>query len=73
MFLRVQELEYTIIVRNQLTQLPQLISLIKKAGVTVQVNPRYGKWSWSTRLFGLDGKLVKPSYLSVQPSAAAAG
>lgn len=69
-FLRVQELEYAIIVRNQLSQMNQLVALLKKSGATVRISPRYGTWSWDPTSFGLDGKVVTPDYLSVQPSAA---
>jgi hypothetical protein len=64
-YLRVQELEYAIIKSKQLTQLPELLALIKKAGVKVSVSPRYGTWSPAT--IGLDGKAAVPSYLTVQP------
>jgi hypothetical protein len=66
-YLRVQELEYAIIKSRQLTQLPELLALIKKAHVQVSVSPRYGKWSPAT--LGLDGKALVPSYLTVQPGA----
>jgi hypothetical protein len=66
-YLRTQELEFAIIKSRQLTQLPELLALIKKAGVHVSVSPRYGKWSPST--LGLDGKAAVPSYLTVQPGA----
>jgi hypothetical protein len=69
-YLRVQELEYAIIQSRQLTQLPELLALIKKADVKVSVNPRYGKWS--PRSLGLDGKAAVPSYLTVQPGAGGA-
>lgn len=67
-FLRVEEMEYLLIARKKLTQLPQLTALIRKAGVSVQVSPRYGKWNASQLV--LDGKVATPSYLTVQPSAA---
>jgi hypothetical protein len=69
-FVRVQELEYTLIMRKQLTQLPELVALVKRAGVHVRVNPRYGKWNVDQ--LSLDGKVITPGYLSVQPSAPAA-
>jgi hypothetical protein len=69
-FLRVQELEYAIIKRRSLTQLSELLTLIRKAGVTVSVSPRYGKWDANT--LSLDGKPAVPSYLSVQPTPNAA-
>lgn len=69
-YLRTQELEFAIIKSRQLTQLPELLTLIKKAHVQVSVSPRYGKWSPST--LGLDGKAAVPSYLTVQPGAGGA-
>jgi phosphoglycolate phosphatase-like HAD superfamily hydrolase len=69
-YLRVQELEYSIIQRKQLTQLPELLALVKKAGVHVGVSARYGKWNPSS--LGLDGKAAVPSYLTVQPGAGGA-
>jgi hypothetical protein len=69
-YLRTQELEFAIIKSRQLTQLPELLALIKKAHVHVSVSPRYGKWSPST--LGLDGKAAVPSYLSVQPGSGGA-
>ncbi len=64
-FLRVQELEYTLIQKRQLKQLSELLALIKKAKITVSVSQRYGTWSPAN--LSLDGKPVIPSYLSVQP------
>jgi hypothetical protein len=64
-YLRVQELEFAIIQSKQLTQLPELIAIIKKAHVPVSVSPRYGKWNSAG--LGLDGKAAVPSYLTVQP------
>jgi hypothetical protein len=68
-FLRVEELEYALISRQHLSQLSELVALVKKAGVTVSVNPRYGQWS--TDQLGLVGGVPTPAYLSVQPSAPA--
>jgi hypothetical protein len=70
-YLRVQELEYAIIKTRKLSRLAELLALIKKAGVTVSVSPRYGKWDPHT--LGLDGKVAVPSYLSVQPTATTGG
>jgi hypothetical protein len=69
-YLRVVELEYAIIKSQQLSQMTQLVALIKKAHVKVTVSPRYGKWVPATA--GLDGKPVVPSYLNVQPGAGGA-
>jgi hypothetical protein len=69
-FIRVQELETAIIKDQKLQQLPELLALIKKAGVKVSVNPRYGKWDAGK--LSLDGKPVIPSFVSLQPSAGAA-
>jgi hypothetical protein len=69
-YLRVQELEYAIISSRRLTQLSQLVALVKKAHVPISVSPRYGKWD-PNRL-GLDGKATVPSYLTVQPVPGAA-
>jgi hypothetical protein len=68
-FLRVQELEYAIIKTKQLTQQPELLALIKKAGVTVSVGARYGTWVPAT--LSLDAKAVTPSFLTVQPGGVA--
>jgi hypothetical protein len=69
-FLRVQELEVAIINNKRLQQLPELLALIKKAGVKVSVAPRYG--SWDAGQLAVDGKPAIPSFLSVQPSPGAA-
>jgi hypothetical protein len=65
-YLRVQELEYSLIKSQHLTQLTQLVALVKKAGVKVSVSPRYG--TWDPKTLALDGKAVVPSYLTVQPT-----
>jgi hypothetical protein len=69
-FLRVQELEYTIIQAKRLTKLAELLALIKQAKISVSVSPRYGHWNPAT--LSLDGKAVVPSYLSAQPVPGAA-
>jgi hypothetical protein len=68
-FLRVEELEYTLIQKRKLTQLSELVTLIKQAKISVSVNPRYGKWI--PNQLSLDGKPVVPPYLSVQPTPGA--
>lgn len=69
-FLRVEELEYKLIKTRKLTQLAELLALIKGAKISVSVSPRYGTWD-PTQLT-LSGKAVVPAYLSVQPTAGGA-
>jgi hypothetical protein len=64
-YVRVSELEYALIKAKNLSRLPQLIALIKKAHVRVWVNPRYGKWDKTT--ISIDGAGSLPSYLEPQP------
>jgi hypothetical protein len=69
-YLRVQELEYSIIKAKRLTRLPELLALIKKARVHVSVNPRYGTWDIKNLAVNTAGSI--PSYLSVQPGSGGA-
>ena len=66
-FLRVQELEYLLISKRNLTQFSQLVALVRKAGVKVSVSPRYG--SWDAANLQLNNKSPLPSFVSAQPVA----
>ncbi len=66
-FMRVQELEYAIIGAKQLTQISELVALVKKAGVQVSVSARYGQWDASK--LRLDAGVATPGYLTVQPGS----
>jgi hypothetical protein len=77
-FVRVQELEYTIIQRQHLQQQTQLAALVKKSKVGVSVSPRYGKWDTANLQINSSGAV--PGYLdltggsgSASASASAAG
>ena len=65
-YLTVETLEYTLIKRKQLTELPQLAALLRKVGTRVSVSPRYGKWQ-PTQL-QVDPGAGKPAYLKLQPT-----
>jgi hypothetical protein len=67
-FLRVEELEYLLIQRRQLSQLSELVALVKAAKVSVSVSARYGTWQPNKLI--LDGTPAVPSYLTVQNAAA---
>lgn len=64
-YLRASELEYAIIKGQKLNQLPDLVAVVKKAGVHVSVAPRYGTWRPAS--LSIDGKVPTPAYLSVAP------
>jgi hypothetical protein len=69
-FLRTQELEYTLISKRRLTQMAELLKLVKQAGLKVSVSPRYG--SWDANSLTLTNEPVLPSFLVVQPRTGSA-
>jgi len=66
-FLRVQELEYLLIKRRNLTRFAELVALVRQAKVSVRVSPRYGTWDAAN--LQLNGKTPLPSFVSAQPAA----
>lgn len=69
-YLRSLELEYTLITRKHLTQLPQLVALIDKVRAPVSISPRYG--TWDAKSLGVDSSHGVPGFVSLQPTAGAA-
>jgi hypothetical protein len=69
-YIRAAELEYTLIKAENVTSPAQLSSLVKRAGITVSVSPRYG--SWDSANLSLQGQVPVPDYLTVQPGASGA-
>jgi len=64
-FLRVQELEYLLIVRRKLTEAAQLVALVHQAKIRVSVSPRYG--TWNAQQLGLDNTGAPlPSFVTAQ-------
>jgi len=65
-FLRVQELEYLLITKRKLTQISELVALVRKAGIEVTVSPRYGTWDAAHLTVSSVSPL--PSFVSAQPA-----
>jgi hypothetical protein len=65
-YLRVQELEYALIKSKRLTQLSELLALIKKADIPVSVSARYGQWD--PKSLSVTTAKSTPSYLELQPT-----
>ena len=65
-FLRVYELEYLLITKRKLTQISELVALVRKAGIEVTVSPRYGTWDAAHLTVSSVSPL--PSFVSAQPA-----
>jgi hypothetical protein len=70
LLLRTVELEGALAVKLQAKALSDLTSAIDKQHITVQVNPRYGKWAPSTLSLGSPDSNV-PNFLKLQGASSA--